>query len=126
MLGLHVARLGSARPARDEHRRIELFTDKRLVWGSEVIAPFQLLAAFLQELKRFVIRQPWVRTGSCALEPGSVAFKDGELITAALQNAAHQAGDELFLQVQALFERLEGDLGYEHPEFQQVTAGLAA
>ncbi len=122
---LHVERLGLGGPALDEHRLLAALAEHRLVRGAEVVAPLELLAAAREVLEGLVVGDALVAALGRRLQLRDVAAEHLQLGGAPLDHPANQVGDELLLQVEVAVVVEEGDLRFDHPELEQVPAGLA-
>src|SRR5437899_2540623 len=112
-----------------DHGAVELRGKIGLVGRSEVASPFEFMfqrafgLALLKYFDGLVISDP--REGRLGdLQLADVTPYAYQLGPAALQAALDNECDKAFGQVHEVFESGVGDLGLDHPELSEVTAGL--
>ena len=107
----------------NQDRTVEVLRQRGLVRPAEIAAPFEGQAFSLQDFDRLVVRDARERR----LHPrqsAHIPLEDGQLPPPALEDPPDQRDEEAFGQLHHVVEIGVGHLGFDHPEFRQMTSGL--
>ena len=122
-IGLHVEGLRGRRIAVHQDRPIEALREHRLLVAAEVVAERDRLAVGREERDRVLVAHARKRF-LYFRERRRVALEEGELRLALLHHAPDDFDQEVLGERHVVVEVGEGDLGLDHPELREVTAGL--
>src|SRR5690606_9191599 len=120
---LHVEGLRLLRVVHDEDGPIMALGEDGLVGRAEIITPFDLVTLLLEDAHCVAVIDARERRLD-SLELRQIALQDGQLVTAALECAFNQVGDEVLLETHAARGVEPRDLGLAHPELRQVAPRL--